>query len=237
VSVNPNNKNLSKILYDKFFLVDLREYFNNDGISYDNLKCDGNFDSLGATYPAEELPESNSIIKIKQIPFFFPSKDDGFTNNMVLNGQTICVESGKYKTMYILGAVEGSGGEVYEEDVTISFENGAYETVNLCLSNWMLPAEYEEMLAFYCSHLHHPDAGQKAMSNSKYQDIENYIDCTDIKYTMAYDRTSDEADAKKGIWHPRIWMQKVDLKFSEKIAALTFMENMNFHVFSITLES
>ncbi|MCL1972434.1 MAG: hypothetical protein FWG57_05540 [Endomicrobia bacterium] len=228
-------KNLTTVL-DQFVLVDLREYFNNDAFSHDYLKCDGNFDSGGATYPAEELPRSNSIICNNGIPFFFPSKNDGFLNNMALNGQTICIPNDIYKCIHILGAVEGSGGEVYEEEVTISFENGTYKTVILKLSNWLLPAKYNEIPAFYCSHLHYPDMGQIPNANTKIQNIKTYIDDRNISYQTQYDKQSDIENINKNIWRPRIWLQKTTFKFKQEIVALTFMENINFHIFSMTLE-
>ena len=78
----------------KFHPVNLSEYFNNDGISYDDLKCDG----------AEELPDSNSLINIDGIPFYFPDKKPGAKNNLTLREQVFIFPAYHYKSLFLIGA-------------------------------------------------------------------------------------------------------------------------------------
>ncbi len=78
-----------------FSMVNLSMHFNNDGISYDTMKCDGAFEGFGSTYPAEELPDSNSIILLDNIPFIFPSKEE-VKNNMAIKKQTFNIYENKY---------------------------------------------------------------------------------------------------------------------------------------------
>jgi len=232
-------KNLTKNVAIKreFTLIDLRNFFNNDGISYDDLKCDGNFDGKGCTFPAEELPPSNSIVNIDLVPYYFPSKERGFSNNMVLSGQTIAFEPRKYKTLHILGAVDGQSGEVYEEEVVASLDDGSYKSLRVGLSHWLLPPKYNEKIAFLCSHLHYPDSGQQIINNTEAPKIDGYLESTDHFYSsLAYDEKSDAEESKKGVWRPRLFVQKTHFELDQNIAALTVMDNLNFHIFSLTLE-
>lgn len=50
-----------------FLHLNLDPYFNNDGISYNSNPSDGDFDCYGQTYPAEELPKSNSIFMFNEV--------------------------------------------------------------------------------------------------------------------------------------------------------------------------
>lgn len=226
-------------IHRHFLMVNLIDYFNNDGISYDDLKCDGDFDSLGATYPAEELPNSNSIINMGGIPFIFPNKEHGEKNNMILTGQTIPIDENLYKSLFCLGAVEGQNGEVFEEEITVSFTDGSYNSIFLGLSNWLLQPVYNEKIAFICSHLHYPDSGQTTIKNTN-----NNINTSTIfplennKIDKHYfpKEIIEDTNNPNFVWRPRIFMQEIPLNFNKPITALTFMENLNFHIFSITLE-
>jgi len=221
----------------EFVLLDLRSYFNNDGISYDPLKCDGDFDGKGATYPAEDLPPSNSLIMVDDIPFYFPSKENGFMNNMVLSSQIINFDPAFIKAMHVLGAVEGQFGEVYEEEVTISCEDGTYEAVYLGLSNWLLPARYNERIAFQCSHLHFPEPGQEVSISNQIPVMSAY-DRSSVPsfFSSASSEKKDAENAAKGIWTPRIWLQRVLFDFRKKSTSMAFIDNLNLHIFAITLQ-
>lgn len=222
----------------RYLPLDLRRYFNNDGISFDDLKCDGNFDGNGATFPAEELPSSNTLIHIDGIPFHFPSKERGEANNIALAGQTIGFAPSRVKAIHALGAVEGQNGEVYEEEITVSLMNGEFAPVYLGFSNWLLTPQYNEKMVFECGHLHSPDAGQVPQGNL------NSIDQSPINEPNPpielISKTCDIATINKqnslGDWRPRLWMQKVSLNFVEQAIGLTFGDNLNFHIFAITLE-
>lgn len=234
-------KNLSKTISieKKYFLLDLRRHFNNDGISYDAFKGDGDFNGYRATYPAEELPASNSLIYMGDVPFYFPSKEDGFMNNFALTGQSIGVEPDYYKNIFVLGAVEGMNGEVYEEEVTVSFEDGTYKNIYIGLSNWLLSPKYNETAAFQCSHIHIPEQGMETVKNKQIQEIDNYNENNQHNFYFPMKYSSQEIElnlSKQGIWRPKIWMQKVKLNAVAKIIGFTFMDNLNYHIFAITLE-
>lgn len=74
----------------------LNDYFSNDGISYNSNRKDGNFDTpqnpAGSTYPAEELPDSNTVVPVLAVPglmIAIPPKEDGFNNNIACRGQVL----------------------------------------------------------------------------------------------------------------------------------------------------
>jgi hypothetical protein len=115
-----------------FEIIDLSSYFNNDGISYNTNRLDGDFDGHGMTFLAEELPESNYILTLHGIDFLFPDKSDGAKNNLILEEQTIPVPVNTYSGIYILGASECGS---FEEEVILQYADGDHETVLLSLSN------------------------------------------------------------------------------------------------------
>lgn len=129
----------SPVIASDFQPIDLSTYFNNDGISWDTNRNDGDFDGIGDyspgtfNYAGEELPESNSTITTFGIPFLFADKTDGMKNNILCQGQTISVTTGNYTGVYILGSsVNGS----YEEPIIFYYSDQSMETVNLALSDW-----------------------------------------------------------------------------------------------------
>lgn len=220
-----------------FVNVDLRPYFNNDGMSFDAAKNDGDFDGNGGTFPAEELPPSNALIHLDGVPFYFPSKEDGARNNMALSGQSIAFPPVRIKAVHVLGAVEGQAGEVYEEEVTLSLEDGTLHPFYIGMSNWLLPPRYNERVAFQCSHLHFPDPGQEPNPGRITPEIDRYGPASIEFASCDVDRARDEANAANGIWQPRIYWQRVPLAFRTRATSLTFLENLNFHVFALTLET
>ncbi len=236
---NDNKKNEVVLLGNrKFRPINLSEYFNNDGISYDNLKCDGDFDGKGCTYPAEELPESNSLIAVDGVPFYFSSKEVGCKNNMIFEGQVILLPEDYYMSLFVLGAVEGQNGEAFEESLTFSFNDGKYDSVYVGLSNWLLEPIYNERIAFFCTHLHYPDSRQVANSNSKIKP--SYLEY-DLKkgitnYQAKQLEMCKKLECDQNDWKPKILFQNVNLNFLKPITAVTFMDNPLFHIFALTLE-
>lgn len=120
-----------------FEIIDLSPYFNNDGISWDSNPSDGDFDGDGLTFPAEELPESNAMVRVHGIDFLFPDKSDGADNNLVLEGQCIAVSPDRYADLNILGASDPNwGGVGFQEEIILQYADGHRETVLLGLSSW-----------------------------------------------------------------------------------------------------
>ena len=141
--------------HDAYLILDLTPYFNNDGISYDADRTDGNFDGDGATYPAEDLPPSNSPVECEGVVFRFPSKEDGQNNNIVLEGQWIVVPQDVFDGLYFLGV---SLGGYLEDVVRFVFADGSKEEAFLGLSGWNKShnLRYGERVGMLCSGYHFP---------------------------------------------------------------------------------
>ncbi|MCP3660221.1 MAG: DegT/DnrJ/EryC1/StrS family aminotransferase [Bacteroidetes bacterium] len=225
-------------MIEKFYPINLSEYFNNDGISYDNLKCDGSFDGHGATYPAEEFPESNSVIKIDKIPFFSPHKEAGFKNNLVLQEQIFVLPKSYYKALYVIGATEGEKGNSWNEKLYIKFYDNSTKVVHLGLSNWLLYPIYNEKLAFLFSHLHSPDEGQEINRNffaeAPFVNYQKHKEILSLNSKIYKKEDWEKLDSSN--WKPKLWLQTVKLPVNKKIKQLSFGENLNFHIFAMTLE-
>lgn len=138
---------------ERFLLLDLSAHFNNDGISYATNLRDGRFNVWWNTFPAEELPPSNSTVEVGGVPFRFPPKEDGLMNNILCAGQILEVPAGRYDWIYVLGA-----GERRSEDFAyLHYEGGAVDPEWLRLSDfWPGPSRFGEMVGFRTQNMHYP---------------------------------------------------------------------------------
>ncbi|MDE3256911.1 MAG: hypothetical protein OYM47_03655 [Gemmatimonadota bacterium] len=141
--------------HDVFELLDLSPYFNQDGISSDEDRTDGDFAGTGRTYPAEDLPSSNSIMKCDDVLFSFPDKRNGARNIVSLEGQRIQVPGLPYESLHLLGV---SGGTSLEDTVRFLFSDGVSEVAFLGLSSWRRghDLKYGERVAIQCTGFHLP---------------------------------------------------------------------------------
>lgn len=87
---------------DPFTMVDLRDDFDNDGISFSTNLGDGEFD-YQQSYPAEDMPRPGRI-ELEGVPFEFPRYDDGWQNCVRLRDKTIDLINTPAATIYFLGA-------------------------------------------------------------------------------------------------------------------------------------
>lgn len=142
-------------VHERYLLLDLSPHFNNDGISSDTDRTDGDFTGLGNTYPEEDLPASNSVLECDGVIFRFPDKRDGLDNNVSLEGQIIAVPKHQYDGLFFLGA---SSGYSAEDTIRFGFADGRYEDAFLGLSSWRLchNLKYGEQVAVKCSGYHFP---------------------------------------------------------------------------------
>ena len=87
---------------DDFTTVDLRPYFDNDGISYATNLEDGDF-NFQCSYPAEEMPAPGRCT-LAGVPFEFPDYADGVDNCVRLPGKTIDLPDVPAAVVYFLGS-------------------------------------------------------------------------------------------------------------------------------------
>lgn len=134
-------------------IVDISSFFDNDAISYANNLSDGRFNVWWNTFPAEELPPSNTEIEIEGIPFLFPSKEDGEMNNMIVDGQLIEIESAFYDWIYILAAGERRA----EDTVYLYYENGEIDQEWIRVSDfWPGDSFFGEPIGIRTQNMHYP---------------------------------------------------------------------------------
>ncbi len=127
--------------------LDLGELYNNDAFSTPRNPSKGNFDArssaLGATYPAEHAPPARAVAEILGVPFYFPPTDEA-ANNVALKGQRVVVPTGRYTTLWLLGASEQGN---YASDLTLEYADGSAVAVTLGLSDWCQLPRYGEQVA------------------------------------------------------------------------------------------
>jgi alpha-mannosidase len=143
--------------------------FNEDGISYDTKRSDGNMNG-GFSLPAELVPAE---IISEDIRFVTGNKADGQMNMVAAKGQEINIPEGNYNKVYILAAAT--------EDTQGDFKNGN-QTTHLNIQNWtgFVGQHYKRVLssdnlkvdsiikaftkrdniAWYASHNHSPNANE-----------------------------------------------------------------------------
>jgi alpha-mannosidase len=157
---NPSSRPLQKI-------ADLT--FNEDGISFDTRRSDGNINN-GFTMPGELLPAE---IESEDIKFAVGNKADGQMNMVAAKGQRINIPAGNYNKAYILAAAT--------EDTRGDFKAGN-QTFPVNVQNWtgFVGQHYNRLLyfnnlkvasinpaftkrdniAWYASHSHSPSANE-----------------------------------------------------------------------------
>ena len=136
-------------------IFDLTEHFNNDGISSDQDRTDGDFTGTGQTYPEEDLPPSNTRVSYGGVPFAFPDKSDGALNNISLEGQRLFVTERCYERLFILGAADVTS---LEDRMVVASGQETHHDLPLQLSSWRLGRnlKYGELPAIKCSGFHFP---------------------------------------------------------------------------------
>ena len=141
--------------------------YNEDGISFDTKRSDGNMIS-GMTIPAELIPEE---VVSEDILFKIGSSTDGQNNMLATNGQKINLPTGEYNKLYILAAAtEDSRGilKIGNQVNPINFQSWTgyvgqhYNRVltpnNLGVVSIINAFTKRDNIAWYASHRHTPDA-------------------------------------------------------------------------------
>jgi len=138
-------------------MLDIAKLFNNDGISSQANKKDGNFDlpklASGDTYPADQLPPSSAELPLPAMPalrFHFPDKADGKANNVRCAGQRLEVRPHTYSTLWLLASADTRD---QEDGLRLVYERGE-EPVTLRVTDWCSEAKFGEIEAIRCSARH-----------------------------------------------------------------------------------
>lgn len=106
-------------------MLDLTDWYNGDGISdvapFDGASLGYISGGVNTAFPANEMPEPDSVVQYGEAVFRFPSKEPGALNTLEPEGQTIPVPLGRYRRLLILGATLGMG---YREAFTLATPGG-----------------------------------------------------------------------------------------------------------------
>lgn len=130
--------------------LDLGPAFNADAFSLASRPQRGNFDNrsgvFGATYPAERAPAASSEVSVAGVPYRFPPTDQDL-NNVALLGQRLEVPAGRYQALHLMGSSEQGN---YQAIVTLVYQDGGTEELQLGLSDWcQLPRFGEEVAVVF----------------------------------------------------------------------------------------
>lgn len=132
--------------------IQLAPLFNGVATSSDGRRGNGNFSYISrCTYPAEELPDANQIITLRDIPFLFPDTADGHSNNIETEEQLILLPDPSVSMMAILGACDTTK---FREGIEVrsAVETAAYP---FGLSSWVDEhPDYDNILAWRGTHVH-----------------------------------------------------------------------------------
>lgn len=191
-----------------YYPLPLEAYFNNDGISYSTDFTDGDFDGLGNTYPAENLPFSNQLTKLCDASILFPDKRDGALNNIALEGQEIAVFPENYNHLVVIGASDSGryAGGGYVEPIHFLYLGGRKETADLSLKDWNCIPEQRQggQKALHCSFMHTPE-GKRIRSERGYET------------------------------RPTLWFEQIELDDTYMLGKIALPDNPCMHIFALTL--
>ena len=149
---------------DALVLLDLAKSFNNDGISSQAAKKDGNFDlpklKSGSSYPADQLPKAGDFAppKLKTIRFRFPDPADAKPNNVACDGQRLDVPKGVYRRLWLLASADTHNQEATG---SLAYEGGD-EAFALRVTDWCSDAASGEVEAVRCANRHTWDGQREA---------------------------------------------------------------------------
>lgn len=142
---------------NNFITVNLRSYFNNKGISSAKKVYKGDFSGVGSSYPSDELPVSESLITIENVPFIFPDKEATY-DNMDFYEQSIEVPKNVYNKIHVLGASDN--GSFNENINLINTSTNNRRSVKLGLTEWVYKHPvFGEKVAFRTNKAHSKTAG------------------------------------------------------------------------------
>jgi alpha-mannosidase len=111
--------------------VNLASAFNLDGMSYDTNRADGNLDGSNGTFSADLMPAS---VVSEDVGFDLGPRANGSNNLVQANGQTVTLNSGSYKYLYLLGTAAGTGAA--SGTFTVNYSDSTNSTRDLSVRSW-----------------------------------------------------------------------------------------------------
>jgi hypothetical protein len=110
-----------------YTLVNLDDYFNNDGISWDHDPIDGDLDFGWMSLPAEQLARAGQAARLRGVYFVFPPTEDGRDNNIVCYNQVVKVPATRCVALHMLvTSISGTRRAAFN----ITYVDGSSSTVS-----------------------------------------------------------------------------------------------------------
>ncbi len=133
--------------------LDLREHFDNRGLTSVSELGGGGFNVWSNTFPADELPPAGSVVRVGGVLFEFPVRGRG-GDNVRCAGQLIGVPPGTYDWLYVLAAAERRT----EDLLHLHYADGSVDPEWLRVSDfWPQTADrFGAIEAFRCATMHYP---------------------------------------------------------------------------------
>ncbi|MFW6120078.1 MAG: hypothetical protein ACOC80_04160 [Petrotogales bacterium] len=134
---------LEKINMNGYTLLDMNQVFNNNGIVDSLSRKEGNFDNytgvIGASYPEEEIEEliRDGYVYINNVPFLINTKGN---DNLRTTGQIFDIGFLASKC-YVMGSSDHGD---YTDTMTIFYEDGSTEYLNISFSDWCGSSQFGE---------------------------------------------------------------------------------------------
>ena len=134
--------------------LDLREHFDNRGLTSAADPGAGAFNVWSNTFPAEQLPADGSIVTVGGVLFEFPARGVTGADNVRCAGQLIALPPGRYDWLYLLAAAERRT----EDLLFLHYADGAVDQEWLRVSDFwpQTPDRFGAVQAFRCSTMHYP---------------------------------------------------------------------------------
>jgi hypothetical protein len=142
-----------KTIVSQYTMIDLKEFYCNNGISSEGNISKGNFTGGGSSFPSELLPNFNKdvVIVVNDVPFQLNKSTPDCADNMEFNNQYIKFKPNIYKTINVLGCADNGS---YIEPIFLVTNNTSIE-VKLGLTDWLAEKPlFDEQIAFRCEYVH-----------------------------------------------------------------------------------
>jgi hypothetical protein len=111
--------------------VSLVPYFNNRGIG--SVPGQASFDGSDFSYPAGQLPPEGQQTILSQIPYQFPVRAPGGSDNIAALGQTIMLPQGNYQQAFLLAAA--SWGTISDK-IVVHYTDGSTSSTSQSVYDW-----------------------------------------------------------------------------------------------------
>ena len=113
--------------------LDLRDFFNRDGVSANSDRRDGDLDGRGATFAAELWPRE---LLSRDVPFRLGDPSPGVRNVLDCAGQRLPLPRGVYGAVYLLGFAAG-GADWEKGQAVVGYADDSSARVDLAFRDWV----------------------------------------------------------------------------------------------------